>query len=238
MKYGYIYIMLLLGILTVGLFTSCSSSKETLPITAATPAIGPSDILAKSRDAMSLVKSYRFDLSHRNGNGSKIDESLTLVTAVGSVNRGEGISLESELLFGNIPVSAGVIKTKKSIYLRDPLSQKWRLIPEDSNPFAFLDPDKIITSVITGIYEPNLVSSKGDVFKISGQISTSSLDYIFQETVNKDIDVTVWINRKSFVITRAEIAGRISEVDSDEIIRVIKITRYDEVLEIATPEIK
>ena len=55
---------------------------------------------------------------------------------------------------------------------------------------------------------------------------------------SKEVALTVWINRKSFVITRAEIAGRISEVDSDEIIRVIKITRYDEVLEIATPEIK
>ena len=238
MKFGYIYLMLMLSVFTVGVFTSCSSSKETLPITAATPVISPIDILEESKNAMSSVKSYRFDLSHRNGNGSPIDQSLTLVTAVGSVNRGEGISLESELLFGNIPVSAGVIKTKESIYLRDPLSQKWRLIPEDSNPFESLDPDKIITSVLDGIYEPNLVSSKDEFFKISGRIATSSLDYIFQETVNKEIDLTVWINRTSFVITRAEIAGRISEVDPDEIIRVIKITRYDEVLDIATPEIK
>lgn len=238
MKFGYIYLMLMLSVVTVGVFTSCSSSIETLPITAATPVISPIDILEESRNAMSSVKSYRFDLSHRNGNGSPIDQSLTLVTAVGSVNRGEGISLESELLFGNIPVSAGVIKTKESIYLRDPLSQKWRLIPEDSNPFESLDPDKIITSVLDGIYEPNLVSSKDEFFKISGRIATSSLDYIFQETVNKEIDLTVWINRTSFVITRAEIAGRISEVDPDEIIRVIKITRYDEVLDIATPEIK
>ena len=238
MKFGYIYISILLCIFTVGIFTSCSSSKEILPIATVTPVISPTDILEESKNAMSSVKSYRFDLSHRNGNGSQIDQSLTLVTAVGSVNRGEGISLESELLFGNIPVSAGVIKTKESSYLRDPLSQKWRLIPENSNPFEFLDPDKIIASVLDGIYEPNLVSSKDQFFKISGRIATSSLDYILQETVNKEIDLTIWIDRTSFVITRAEIAGRISKVDPDEIIRVIKITRYDEVLDIATPQIK
>ena len=236
MKFVYIYLML--SIFTVSICIACSSSKETLPITAATPVISPIDILAESKNAMSSVKSYQFDLSHRNGNGSKIEQSLTLVTALGSVDREEGISLKSELLFGNIPVSAGVIKTKESIYLRDPLSQKWRLIPEDSNPFEFLDPDKIISSVLDGIYEPTLVSSKDEFFKISGRIAPSSLDYIFQETVNKEVALTVWINRKSFVITRAEIAGRISEVDPDEIIRVIKITRYDEVLDIATPEIK
>ena len=82
------------------------------------------------------------------------------------------------------------------------------------------------------------MSAKDQFFKISGRIATSSLGYILQETVNKEIDLTIWIDRTSFVITRAEIAGRISEVDPDEIIRVIKITRYDEVLDIATPEIK
>ena len=238
MKFGYIYIMLMLGIFTLGLFTACSSSEEAPPITTAKPAINPIDILAESRNAMSAVKSYQFNLSHRKGNGSKIDQSLTLVTAVGSVSRGEGISLESELLFGNMPVSAGVIKTKKSVYLRDPLSQKWRLIREDSNPFDFLDPDKIIASILDGLSEPNLAYSKDGFFKISGRIAASSFDYIFQETVNEEVDLTVWINRKSFVITRAEISGRISEVDPDEIIRVIEITISDEVLEIATPEIK
>ena len=238
MNIRYIYFLLLLGVFSVGFSSACSKSKETLSITTPTPIIDPIYILAGSREAMSSVKSYQFDLSHRMGNGSKIDQSLTLVTAVGSVSRGEGISLESELLFGNIPVSAGVIKTKKSVYLRDPLSQKWRLIREDSNPFDFLDPDKIIASILDGLSEPNLAYSKDGFFKISGRIAASSFDYIFQETVNEEVDLTVWINRKSFVITRAEISGRISEVDPDEIIRVIEITISDEVLEIATPEIK
>ena len=129
-------------------------------------------------------------------------------------------------------------KTRDTTYLRDPLTQKWQVIPKGSNPFDFLDPDKMITSILDGLSEPSLLSSRGGLFKISGQIATSSFDYIFQDTLNEDANLTVWIDSNSFVITRAEIAGRISELDPNEMIRVLEISRFDEVLEIATPEIK
>jgi len=238
MNIRYIYFLLLLGVFSVGFSSACSKSKETFSITTPTPIIDPIYILAGSREAMSSVKSYQFDLSHRMGNGSKIDQSLTLMSALGSVSRGNGISLESNLLFGNIPVSAGIVKTKDSTYLRDPLTQKWQVWPEGSIPFDFLDPDKMITSILDGLSGPTLLSSRGGFFKISGQIATSSFDYIFQDTLNEEANLTVWIDSNSFVITRAEIVGRISEMDPNEMIRVLEISRFDEVLEIATPEIK
>lgn len=238
MKSTYTYIILSLCILTATFSTSCSSSKETPVIDTPTSVISPSNILAKSREAMSSAKSYQFELSHRIGKGSQIDQSLTLVSATGSVSRGKGISLESQLLFGNIPVSAGVIKTKNSLYLRDPLSQKWQLIPEDANPFKFLDPDTILASIIDNLYELNLLVSKGKVFKISGHISPHSLGDIFQDTVNEEANVTIWFNRESFVITRVELEGKISAVDPGDILRLIEITTSDKVLEIVAPEIK
>ena len=238
MNIRYIYLLLLLSVFFVSFSNACSKSTETLSIATSTPILGPIHILAESREAMSSVKSYQFDLSHRMGNGSKLDQSLTLVNALGSVSRGNGISLESDLLFGNIPVSAGVVKTRDTTYLRDPLTQKWQVIPKGSNPFDFLDPDKMITSILDGLSEPSLLSSRGGLFKISGQIATSSFDYIFQDTLNEEANLTVWIDSNSFVITRAEIVGRISEMDPNEMIRVLEISRFDEVLEIATPEIK
>ena len=238
MNIRYIYFLLLFGVFSVGFSSACSKNRETLSITTPTPITNPIYILADSREAMSSVKSYQFNLSHRMGNGSKIDQSLTLTNVLGSVSRGNGISLESNLLFGNIPVSAGIVKTKDSTYLRDPLTQKWQVWPEGSNPFDFLDPDKMITSILDGLSGPTLLSSRGGFFKISGQIATSSFDYIFQDTLNEEANLTVWIDSNSFVITRAEIVGRISEMDPNEMIRVLEISRFDEVLEIATPEIK
>ena len=238
MNIRYMYILLLLSIFSVSFSNACSKSKETLLISTSTPTLSPIHILADSTKSMSSLKSYQFSLSHRMGNGSKIDQSLTLVSALGSVSRGSGISLESNLLFGNIPVSAGIVKTKDSTYLRDPLTQKWQVWPEGSNPFDFLDPDKMITSILDGLSGPTLLSSRDGFFKISGQIAASSFDYIFQDTLNEEANLTVWIDSNSLVITRAEIVGRISEMDPDEMIRVLEISRFDEVLEIATPEIK
>ena len=238
MNIRYIYPLLLLSVFFVSFSNACSKSKEILSIATSTPVLGPVHILEESREAMSSVKSYQFDLSHRMGNGSQLDQSLTLVNALGSVSRGGGISLESDLLFGNIPVSAGVVKTKDSTYLRDPLTQKWQVWPEGSSPFDFLDPDKMITSILDGLSGPTLLSSRNGFFKISGQIATSSFDYIFQDTLNEEANLTVWIDSNSFVITRVEIVGRISEMDPNEMIRVLEISRFDEVLEIATPEIK
>ena len=238
MNIRYMYILLLLSIFSVSFSNACSKSKETLLISTSTPTLSPIHILADSTKSMSSLKSYQFSLSHRMGNGSKIDQSLTLVSALGSVSRDNGISLESNLLFGNIPVSAGIVKTKDSTYLRDPLTQKWQVWPEGSNPFDFLDPDKMITSILDGLSGPTLLTSRDGFFKISGQIAASSFDYIFQDTLNEEANLTVWIDSNSLVITRAEIVGRISEMDPDEMIRVLEISRFDEVLEIATPEIK
>ena len=238
MNIRYIYPLLLLSVFFVSFSNACSNSKEILLIATSTPVLGPVHILEESREAMSSVKSYQFDLSHRMGNGSQLDQSLTLVNALGSVSRGGGISLESDLLFGNIPVSAGVVKTKDSTYLRDPLTQKWQVWPGGSSPFDFLDPDKMITSILDGLSGPTLLSSRNGFFKISGQIATSSFDYIFQDTLNEEANLTVWIDSNSFVITRVEIVGRISEMDPNEMIRVLEISRFDEVLEIVTPEIK
>ena len=75
-------------------------------------------------------------------------------------------------------------KTRDTTYLRDPLTQKWQVWPEGSIPFDFLDPDKMITSILDGLSGPTLLSSRGGFFKISGQIATSSFDYIFQDTLS------------------------------------------------------
>ena len=100
----HILLLILLIVFAVGLSTACSKDKE--PLSIPTPIVRPIDILKDTQKSMSSVKSYEFKLSHRLGNGSKIDQSLTLVNASGSVSRNNGISLESDLLFGNIPVSA------------------------------------------------------------------------------------------------------------------------------------
>ena len=229
-------LLVLLIVFAVGLSTACSKSKEPLSIPA--PIVSPIDVLKDTQKSMSSVKSYEFKLSHRMGNGSKIDQSLTLVNASGSVSRDNGISLESDLLFGNIPVSAGVVKTRGSTYLRDPLTQKWQVIPRGTNPFDFLDPDKMISSILKGLSEPNLLADEGGFFKIAGQLATTSFDYIFQDPVNEQVNLTVWIDSSSFVITRIEIVGKISESDPNNIIRVLEISKYNQVLEIVTPEIK
>ena len=236
MNIPHILLLILLIVFAVGLSTSCSKDKESLSIP--TPIVSPTDVLKDTQKSMSSVKSYKFRLSHRMGNGSKIDQSLTLVNAWGSVSRDNGISLESDLLFGNIPVSAGIVKTRDSTYLRDPLTQKWQVIPKGTNPFDFLDPDRMISSILEGVTEPDLLSDEDGFFKIEGKISTTSFDYIFQDTVNEQVDLTVWIDSGSFVIKRAEIVGKISETDPDKIIRVLEISRYNQVLEIVTPEIK
>ena len=214
-------LLVLLIVFAVGLSTACSKSKEPLSIPA--PIVSPIDVLKDTQKSMSSVNSYEFKLSHRMGNGSKIDQSLTLV---------------NDLLFGNIPVSAGVVKTRGSTYLRDPLTQKWQVIPRGTNPFDFLDPDKMISSILKGLSEPNLLADEGSFFKIAGQLATTSFDYIFQDPVNEQVNITIWIDSSSFVITRIEIVGKISESDPNNIIRVLEISKYNQVLEIVTPEIK
>ena len=234
----HILMTLLIATLTLALSTSCSNDKKNLLVTSPTLPTNPIEVLSSSKKAMSSIKSYQFYLSHRMADGSKIDQSLTLVDATGSVSRDSGIYLESQLLFGNIPVSAGIVKTEDTTYLRDPLTQKWQMIKEDTNPFDFLDPDTMIASIIDDVYEPHVLSSKGKYIKISGKISPSSFDYIFQDTISEDVNLTIWIDDQSSVIARAEIAGKISESDPNEIIRVLEISRIDDVKDIATPDIR
>ena len=68
---------------------------------------------------------------------------------------------------------------------------------------------------------------------------SSALSPLIGDTINNDVKVIVWIDKKSLYLTRAVISGKLNKYDDikDESIiqRIISLSRFDEKVIIENP---
>jgi hypothetical protein len=227
-----------LGI-TIIVFISCNSGNtNTTLYVIETPT--PVDLiytLDQIGKSMSALKSFEFYLHHKNGVGSPM-QGFVLSEAVGLIETPDKISVEATLLLGNLSVRGGIRNIGDTSFILNPLTKEWENVNSELGLLDFFKPETGIQSILNSFYNPVLVRQDDEYLVLSGTVPSKSLSSIVGKTTNHEVTVKISILKKSYLMTSAEISGRLTELDSEGLIRLIEISKFNHIFDISPPIIK
>ena len=88
------------------------------------------------------------------------------------------------------------------------------------------------------VINPSLQSQDEYHFIIAGALPADTLSPIVGTTTTNNVEVSIWINRESLLMTKAEILGVLHPQDDIGMVRIMKISRFNESLDITLPNME
>ena len=218
-------------------------------------------LLTRAADAMAALKSFHFQLETVDGR-STIYENLELNKVVGDVVRPASFQATMTAKVAVIEVNVQVISIDGSVWVSDPLKAElsWQQVASvdegDSAAGSFTDlinPDRLFlqavglmdeaeidgneeidginTTVVTGVFDPARLIDLAS--PVAGEAESDGLSGIL---TGEPVYLTVWIADDGKVI-RIEEEGPLTQSESDDVIRQIDFSAFDEPVEIVAPEV-
>lgn len=217
----------------------CSeASPPATPVPTATPTpINPQAILDDCGRAMSKLASFRFHIEHDSDGGTPLDQGLTLTEASGGVESPDRLAVDFSGTAGSFAVKGSLIAVGEDVYMTNPLSGEWHAVSSALNPLEFFDPSDGIADILAQVRDATLISHDAAEYRIGGKLSASALTPLFGETETQStVDVTLTIDRADLYLTLARLEGRITPSEADGIARTITLSKFNEQVDIATPD--
>ncbi len=222
--------------LIIFLIISCSSedSNPTLKMLDSPTPINFEYTLEQVGISMSDLESFKFYLYHRNGDGSPLD-GLILTEATGLIEKPGNISVEANLLLGNLLVKSGIIYIDNNSFILNPLTKTWENLDSEIGLLNFFSPETGIQSIIAGFSNPVLVMENDESLTIKGIVPAKSLSSIVGETTENNVTAEITILKKTHLMIKAKISGRLTKLDSEGLVRLIEISKFNQTFNIAAP---
>ena len=152
------------GIYLVIIFNlSCVSDESVSPVIQPRTA---EQILDQSGTVMNSVSSFKFHLSHKNINGTRIGD-LVFSKATGLISDRNSMLIEAKFLFGNLTLSGGFSTIEGTTFFLNPLTQKWELSEDTVTPLSFFDPEKGIEKILNSTTSPKFISDSEKYWNLS-----------------------------------------------------------------------
>ncbi len=213
-------------------------SPPSTPVPTATPTpINPQAILEECGNAMSALASYRFHIEHDDNGGTPLAQGMTLTVASGSVRIPDRLAVDFSGTAGSFAVKGSLIAVSDEVYMTNPLSGEWHAVSSALNPLEFFDPSQGIADILAQVQDPTLISHDASEYRIGGTLPADALAPLFGETEpNSSVNVTLAIDKTRLYLTQAQLEGRITPTEADELIRTITLSEFDEPVDISTPD--
>ena len=191
-------------------------------------------ILEQVGNSMSNLQSFEFYLYHRNGDGSPL-EGLILTEAIGLVEKPSNVSVEADLLLGNLLVKSGIIYIGDNSFILNPLTKTWETLDSEIGLLNFFSPETGIESILASFSNPVLIMENNESLTIKGIVPATSLSSIVGETTNNNVTAEITILKKTHLMIKAKISGRLTNLDSEGLVRFIEISKFNQTFNIAVP---
>ena len=213
-----------------------------LPSPTQTPLPVARSILEDSGNAMALLDSFGFDLTHRNG-GMPISDDLVVKEVSGNVVKPDKIKISWDGAFAGFYVSSQVISLDKQAYMTDPITGRWSSIPAELNPLGFFQPSVGIASIMRDVAEASVAGletlGEATVYRIEGRLPTSSLKPLLG-VVATDlmVDTVAWIGSTDMYLYQVVFSGMVVPGDAIDIKRTIKLFNFNQPVVIEAPRLE
>jgi hypothetical protein len=239
--------LLFLAILAVILAAHACSPQSTPtppdagPASSATPTpsptpVNPQALLEMSGEAMAELESFHFELAHTSGS-TPLAQSLMLEEAKGDVARPDRLSLSFSGMAGNFAVRGSLITTGDTSYMTNPLNGRWEQVPAGVSPLSFFNPTQGITEMMSQVEQPTLLSDNGSTYRVGGVIAADTLAPLFGTAAGGDaVNVELTLDARNFYLLEAVLDGRITLLEQEGVVRVIRLSRFNEPVSIEPPQ--
>jgi hypothetical protein len=198
------------------------------------------EIIRDSINEMNAINSFHFELSHEGGR-TPIAMGLELDEAIGDVTKPDRLKTNIKAALGGMLVEVEVVTIGTTTYMTNPLTKKWELVPGEFSAISIFDPNAGITAIIEDMSSPSKIEGEekeqmSNSYHIKGEITSESLRPITLSSVEGvNVMVDVWIDTENFLINQIRVEGQITETEKPGIIRILKLSNYDQEIEIESP---
>ena len=231
-KRQIITIITIISIFALFILPACSEEEST------SQSLNATEIISNSIDKMKVISSFHFELFHEGGR-TPIAMGLELDEAIGDITKPDRLKTNITAALGGMLVEVEVVTIGVTTYMTNPLTKEWELVPGEFSAISVFDPDAGITAILENISDPTKVEGEEDKeneYHIKGEIPSESLRPITLSSVEGiNIIVDVWIDTENFLLNQVRVEGQITETEKPGIVRILKLSRYNQEVEIESP---
>jgi hypothetical protein len=220
-------------VLAASLLSGCGQVSPPSPMTAP-------EVIDRCMKSMEAAESFHFELEH-DGGGTPIAMGLVMDKAEGDIARPDRLKAKISVTMMGLFMEVEVITVGSVVYITNPLTMEWELLPTEFSAVSFFDPDSGVTAILEGM--TSLVKLKDEkaegllCYHIAGKTASQYLNSIALSSVEGVmIDTEVWVDTEDFLLRRIRLEGRITEGEESGIVRTISLSDFDQSLEIELPE--
>jgi hypothetical protein len=234
MKGGLVLASLIaVSILVTPVFTSC---KEPEP---STPPLSAQEIIDNSARSMEAVNSFHFEIMHTGG-GTPMAMGLEMNEAVGDVSKPGRLKTAITAAMGKMLIEVEVITIGTTTYMTNPLTREWELLPNEFSAINIFDLNTGIIAILQDVRNPVKLEDEGvagiGCYHLKGEVPCESLRPITLSSIEGVmVSVDVWIDKAEFLIRQVKLEGRITETEKEGIVRELKLSEFNQEIEIEPP---
>ena len=217
---------------------ACSSGQSLDPVSDI-DRIAPAEIISRSSNVLSGIKTFRFGLAHDNGN-TILSNGIEVPNASGSVMVPDSYTLDADTLVSGLFLNTRVTVVNQDSYMTHPITRKWQLLEPGTSPFGTFNPVSLVASILEQIEEPQIApaeASKVGSYVIDGHLPTTALKSLtsdVDETAPR-LDVRVTIDSSSLYPVEARITGRATTTESRDLVRTVRLFEFNADISIEPP---
>ncbi len=186
---------------------------------------------------MEALQSFHFLLTHEKGS-TRLIEGLEIFEAEGDVVNPDQLYAAFTGELGSFVIKSAIIALGDTNYLTNPLTGKWESVAPDVNPLAFFDPQEGISAMMGLVEQVSLVDPvpTDGTRVVEGSLPATALSPLLGsalEDATVGVRLTIDVDRSYLLEARVE--GRVVASDAEDVVRVIKLSRFNEDIDIQPP---
>lgn len=199
-------------------------------------------LVQQATAVMTALRSYHFALSYKRGQTVLVRRArLHMKRARGDVERPDRLRVVVEAKLGPIGVDVSVISVQQQVWV-DFKGITDELSIEDDVATLLLDPTALLIGAVSSIEEPRLVGIEEingtPAMRIAGvldprRLPADAAQSVFSEARPSPIDL--WLDDDGRIV-RLEQTGPLIKSDSEDVIRRLDLSRYNEPFDIQPPD--
>jgi hypothetical protein len=205
----------------------------------ATSPLRASEVVSKSIEEMEAVNSFHFVLDQAGG-GTPIAMGLEMTSADGDVVRPDRLKATISGKFSGMFLEVQLISVGEDIYMTNPLSGKWELLPTQFSVLKVFDPNTGITAIMKGMVDLTRLDDEKvegiSCYHLGGSIDSDKLRPITVSSVEGvAIPIEIWIGEEDFLVRHIKLEGKITEGEVEGIIRTLTLSGFNKEVSIEVP---
>jgi hypothetical protein len=141
---------------------------------------------------------------------------------------------------GAMLLEVEVITIGNTTYMTNPLTREWELLPNEFSAINIFDLNTGIIAILQDVRNPVKLEDERvagiGCYHLKGEVPCESLRPITLSSIEGVmVSVDVWIDKAEFLIRQVKLEGRITETEKEGIVRELKLSEFNQEIEIEPP---